>query len=1483
MDQSTVPDLQLTYSSILNPAVKALEFIGQTSVVRDIEDEFPKEGLTVSFWVKTTDSQGDVMLFSYGARTGDNSRRLWLKNPSDIEVGFGSSGTGLTGVAINDGQWHNLAFTLKPSDNKHYGIQIFKDGVPAFRATGAISHPADKRLEPFGKLELGLGIENEKGLRGLLSEFCFWNRLLTEDEIITFMQVRREGSKEGLILYWALDSQASCGELTNGQFIESDLTFRSVTMFAVWSEISGAVYDLVVKNAEGRVVYEKKGITGLKETIENYYVNKQYVASVRAVLDGVPGEWSQPFVLRVLNLQKVNAAMEEDQAQNIWVEWQAVDQAQSYLVEKYENGGTQPEVITQTDKKSDLTALVRGNDWWQFDTKAFSEGSIGPPSDIIASGQTDVDFCYINDDENIPFFHVSWNRPLPLPEFFCVQIFSTDNSDVPIYEYICDNMVVSWRIDNPNVAESKKYKARIRGISQGIIGTWSVWKELSVYDLAVPRTRFAYSLEDKLLKLLWEDIRTPQQKEAGLAVSYKIDFYRDQEAVPYIEDYTTELCYAISQDRVLDDCEYRIKVSAWADGSQGGASSADEIDVPVITGFRFDFNDGKMYAEWSGIGNGWQGYVTVQKNGAVNPDYTEYVSGSESGKGSTAYTVSGAVDEDLYTAKIRAMDSGYITKYSQDNPTVTINKMVNPVITSSPCNTSEKSITAVWSFDDASLQGVSYNLELWDNELQRILLTSGPVTAKAYTFKDTSLISPGNIYNLRVQAQAGGSYGKWSSYMLVPCIGGIVIKSDPQTNISVSWSRINAAEAYKVSIYIDGVFKKTCAHTQQTLVTFSKSDTGLANGNTYKVKVDISVIKSGQTSQPAYEQIDRLKIEPSDNPHDGGDDGSHKEGDPVDTATGAYLYSHEDLGINCVEPLRFIVYYGTDVPTPQENNVYDGKPLGYRWNHAYNTKIVSLEDGKELGIIWGNGDVYKYGAPASNNSECQPVFAPRGYTLAVDEAGIYTLTKKDRYKYRFSKDGMLLSISSPCGNTVTLSYSGIRLDRIQFNENIYLEIGYNDKGLIEWVRDNGGRRVVYAYQGFNLTTITNTMDKYRTFEYDDNSHIKSITDENGHTFIKNVYDNEGRVTFQQDARAVAEGKSYGNAFSYAVAVEDNLEMIVTDFTDRSGNIAKFKSYKTSKCMKCAVYQLGEGTIRRIDRTYDGFNNILSETVYEGSESQYRDGMGNTTSFTYDQYNNRISETDPLGQSKYYSYDNNNNMQSETDKLGNTRYFYYEKGLMTKITDFLGRDTVITYDDGNIKGLVKTVKDALGNVFSFKYSGIWLSEMESPLGDITRFTNDSFGRPALEEISGADGVVLKTTYMEYDHAGNITQKRVVFPDQTPQDGYTHTFYFDNIGNNTGYTDPENNIITYRYDSNDFLKEIIYPANNGVNRKTVYEYDPSDNLIKAGYSPAVAEKFQYDRFQRILKYTDANNKVYQVDYSQVISEKEQDGSTYSPRSI
>src|SRR3954463_4244962 len=108
MPKPTAPQFQAQYQSTLGSATQVFQFDGSASITQPAMSNFPTQALTISFWVKTSQSGANAdkaVLFTYD-QGANNAKRLYIKNPTNLEVGFGTSGTGATGVAINDGYWH---------------------------------------------------------------------------------------------------------------------------------------------------------------------------------------------------------------------------------------------------------------------------------------------------------------------------------------------------------------------------------------------------------------------------------------------------------------------------------------------------------------------------------------------------------------------------------------------------------------------------------------------------------------------------------------------------------------------------------------------------------------------------------------------------------------------------------------------------------------------------------------------------------------------------------------------------------------------------------------------------------------------------------------------------------------------------------------------------------------------------------------------------------------------------------------------------------------------------------------------------------------------------------------------------------------------------------------------------------------------------------------------------------------------------------
>ena len=97
------------------------------------------------------------------------------------------------------------------------------------------------------------------------------------------------------------------------------------------------------------------------------------------------------------------------------------------------------------------------------------------------------------------------------------------------------------------------------------------------------------------------------------------------------------------------------------------------------------------------------------------------------------------------------------------------------------------------------------------------------------------------------------------------------------------------------------------------------------------------------------------------------------------------------------------------------------------------------------------------------------------------------------------------------------------------------------------VTDSAGRSVTYTYEGDLLTSVTNPDGDSLTYSYDENGYLSSARDFEGEEYVRNTYDEKGRVTYQVYMSADAE---VVNQFSY----DD--ENLVNTLTDGSGKVTE---------------------------------------------------------------------------------------------------------------------------------------------------------------------------------------------------------------------------------------------------------------------------------------------------------------------------------------
>jgi RHS repeat-associated protein len=295
-------------------------------------------------------------------------------------------------------------------------------------------------------------------------------------------------------------------------------------------------------------------------------------------------------------------------------------------------------------------------------------------------------------------------------------------------------------------------------------------------------------------------------------------------------------------------------------------------------------------------------------------------------------------------------------------------------------------------------------------------------------------------------------------------------------------------------------------------------------------------------------------------------------------------------------------------------------------------------------------------------------------------------------------------------------------------------------------------------------------------------------------------------------------------------------------------------------------------------------------------------------------------TDELGRQTIYDIDPaNGNVRSMNQVVGTvggtddpvTRYTYTAQGLVSTITDALGRVTAFTYnaqghrtqtviaqnttDVSTLKyaydsaGNLNTLTDARNQQTKFFYDSFnRVIRVEEPdpdgtgplTGPITRYTYDPNGN--LTQVRDARGNI--TTY-EYDPLNRLTKVTQPDPDGVgPLSGPITVYGYDPVGNLISVTDPLNHQTQYQYDARNRLVTITdprqgqiqfeYDLDNNVtavidplNNRTTFSYDARSRLISEVNALNKTRSYLYNAVNNLTSRTDRNNRTIQFEYDEL----------------
>ncbi|MDO8803425.1 MAG: RHS repeat-associated core domain-containing protein [Elusimicrobiota bacterium] len=560
---------------------------------------------------------------------------------------------------------------------------------------------------------------------------------------------------------------------------------------------------------------------------------------------------------------------------------------------------------------------------------------------------------------------------------------------------------------------------------------------------------------------------------------------------------------------------------------------------------------------------------------------------------------------------------------------------------------------------------------------------------------------------------------------------------------------------------------------------------------------------------------------------------------PVNTLTGNLLYSVEDFYL----PgrglfVQFVRFYNN-------LNAHKNGPFGYGWTHNYNMALKFRPNG-DVEFEAGDGGVLEF----IRNPDGTYMSANGVYSRLVRETDTYALVHKHGSRYVFDGNGALQKITDTNGNTINLAYADGKLTKITDPAGRVFAFSYDSGGRIAAIAGPGNQTVSYGYSASgDLENVGYPGGKYGAYEYDEPHLLASYDDSKSQTGMPTgiyEYDDLGRIAEELDAA--------GNilvSLAYSILPDGSCN---TTLTDAKG-ISWIDGYDNRGLWTSRKNPLGDETQYK----WNDNLGLVELTEPDGKKTQIiRDDKGNELKIIYPDgsevtrqyepvFSRMLAETSPLGQTYTYSHDNYGNLTSITDPENHTvRFSYDARGSLTEHTDQMGRKTLVANDGyGNMEQIV----DPAGGKRTYTYDS---------LGNLASTTDEnghasSFSWSTGNELLQIDYPDNSKFKMAYDEHGNLLSE------ENGNGGKT-VYSYSQTGRISNFTDAEGGVHSFEYDVNGLMTGITGPLGN----TNTLSYDELGRLIKNTDSFGAVHEITYDKSARETSLKDARGNAWQLNY-------------------
>lgn len=586
--------------------------------------------------------------------------------------------------------------------------------------------------------------------------------------------------------------------------------------------------------------------------------------------------------------------------------------------------------------------------------------------------------------------------------------------------------------------------------------------------------------------------------------------------------------------------------------------------------------------------------------------------------------------------------------------------------------------------------------------------------------------------------------------------------------------------------------------------------------------------------------------------------------DPINMATGNYIYNKRFLEILGIYPITFTITYNS-ASNSNEANISRG------WTHNFDVRIITSDATAEIIINSGRRETYtlKSGKYVNDHGDSDRVLA----RVIEDKAGFcYKYTNEKNEKYYFNKNGECVRIECADGALFTLAYDCGLLKTVRTKNECGYDFEYEEKDgiyVVKHISDTAGRKIAFVYEEreigsrkrYCLTSVSDEESAIYKYGYDDSGRMNQVTNARGTVNIINKYDISGRVINQ--------------------VFPDEGECILT-YDDNAG------------CIE-ATLQNGSDVRyfhdNRARNTRTEYPNGTEKYTFTDSNARasHTDKNGNVTVFEYNEYGDLTKETDPAGNVYETEYDENRRVVAVKINDETLRQAKYDSaGNLIEETDAIGRKTKSEY----ITDLPLSITNADGTIIHFAYDDKGnITELIDENGNKTQYTYDSLNR--VVEAMDANGNIEKYSYnnrneimcsinpagdsrfFEYNESGKLIHA-------VDYDGNEEFAEYNELNKISAYVDKDGNRTEYGYDIMWNLSSIKDAEGNvslrthdkygNISRETdalyattSYSYDAEGNLIRQKDAEGAYIDFEYDSLNRMTKakFSDGTEENYEHD--------------------